>query len=504
MQFSRREFTKAILAAAAFGLVETSTVAKVFGQTKRSITWLAAQTASSEGNWTNLKIEGRLPKDLSGALFRIAPGLSESFGTRFNHLFDGDAFLTAWRFENGKASLRARFLQTPQRLEEQVAKQMLYGEFGTHAPPSSFEKKYGGKNHPSVNVIEWRGKLLGLSEGGLPSVINPENFDYEGETDFGGVVPKFLTFTAHPRIDPKTGDLFAFGFEKRPPGNLRIFHIERNNGKATELYKSPMDGFYMVHDSLLTENYFILLIPPMEYDVRAMMSGRNMSEALRFMENKPTRLLAFPRDNKSGREQPVQIELPPQIMFHFGNAFETTNGEIVFEVISGNDKTLLEKLRVWKKNDFETDSSSVKTWEDLRRVTVSLKKKTAVSTEKLAENVEFPRYDFRLTGQKSRFLYAAENGYGTDAKIVRADLQKTSLLKADAGKTRTFGEPVFAPNTSSVNEEHGWILAQGYDAERNETFLEIRDAQTLDFAARVWASGQHFPLGFHGNFYPSS
>jgi hypothetical protein len=31
--------------------------------------------------------------------------------------------------------------------------------------------------------------------------------------------------------------------------------------------------------------------------------------------------------------------------------------------------------------------------------------------------------------------------------------------------------------------------------------MEIRDAQTLDFAARIWANGQHFPLGFHGNFY---
>jgi len=50
------------------------------------------------------------------------------------------------------------------------------------------------------------------------------------------------------------------------------------------------------------------------------------------------------------------------------------------------------------------------------------------------------------------------------------------------------------------NEEtRGWLLMQGYDAFRDENYLEIRDADMLDFIARVWTA-QHFPLGFHGNF----
>lgn len=504
MKFSRRDFTKMILGAAALGLVENSTAAKIFAESKRSMPWLAAQTASSEGLWTNLKIEGKLPKSLSGTLFRTAPGMSENFGTTFNHLFDGDAFLSAWHFEGGNASLKTRFIQTPQRLEEQSAKQMLYGEYGTSAPKSDIKRKFGGKNQPSVNVIEWRGKLLGLSEGGLPSVINPETFDYEGETDFGGVVPQFLTFTAHPRFDAKTGDMFAYGFEKRPPGNAHIYKIERASGAAKLLYKMPMDGFYMVHDSILTENYFILLIPPVQYDVRSMMSGKTMADATSFLETKPIRLLAFPRDNKDGAAKPIEINLPAQFFFHFGNAFETADGKLVFDVISSNNAQVLEKLRVWKKDPFKTVADSIKTWETLRRVTVDLENKTLVSVEDFAENVEFPRYDARLTGKSARYLYTTENGYGANASIARVDFQKNSLNKASAGKTRTFGEPVFAPQLSAVNEERGWLLTQGYDSDRNESFLEIRDAQTLEFASRIWANGQHFPLGFHGNFYPAA
>jgi len=59
---------------------------------------------------------------------------------------------------------------------------------------------------------------------------------------------------------------------------------------------------------------------------------------------------------------------------------------------------------------------------------------------------------------------------------------------------------VFVPRPGKTAEGEGWLLHQGYSADRNETYLDIRDASTLDLAARVW-TGQHFPIGLHGNFY---
>lgn len=499
MSFSRRDFTKMLFGAAAFGLIETSTVAKIFADSKRSMTWLSAQTASGEGFWNSLKVEGEIPATLNGTLFRTAPGESERFGVGFNHLFDGDAFLTAWNFQNGRVSLRARFLPTPQRLVEQKSGKMIYSEFGTNPPNSS----KGGKNQPSVNIIEWNGKLLGLSEGGLPTIINPKTFDYEGENDFGGVIPKNLGFTAHPRIDPKTGDLFAWGFEKGDAGAVHIFHIERQTGKANLLYKISPDGFFMVHDALLTENYFILIIPPMKYDMSALMMGdvSTMGEAVKYFESEPTKLYAFPRNNQNGTAKPIEITLPSQIVFHYGNAFETADGKIVFETIWGKDGQLLKVLDNWKREKFSDAGLKDLLSQTLQRVTVDLKSKKLVSTVDLGQKVEFPRFDARLTGQKSQFLYATERGYNENAAIVRFDLKSGQMMKANAGTTRTFGEPVFVPTTAALNEERGIILAQGYDAVRNESFMEIRDAQTLEFAARIWANGQHFPLGFHGNFY---
>jgi carotenoid cleavage dioxygenase-like enzyme len=33
----------------------------------------------------------------------------ENNGTRLKHLFDGDAYISAWKFEDGKAELQGRF-----------------------------------------------------------------------------------------------------------------------------------------------------------------------------------------------------------------------------------------------------------------------------------------------------------------------------------------------------------------------------------------------------------
>jgi all-trans-8'-apo-beta-carotenal 15,15'-oxygenase len=497
MNLSRRDFTKMIFGAAALGLIETSAVSNIFAQTKRSMHWLSAQTASGEGHWANLRIEGKIPQALSGTLFRTAPGETERFGVNFNHLFDGDAFLSSWKFNNGKVELKAKFLNTPQRIKEQNAKQMIYSEFGTNAP-----KSQGGKNQPSVNVIEWNGKLLGLSEGGLPTVINPTTFDYESETNFG-LIPRNLTFTAHPKVDAKTGDLFAWGFEKGNRGTVHIYQIERKTGKENLLYKYSPDGFFMIHDAILTENYFVLIVPPMKYDIGALMTGKvaNMGEAVKYAENEPTKMLIFPRNNQGGTAKPIELTLPSKIVFHYGNAFETADNKIVFQAIWGKDGELLRVLNNWKRESSSDEMFKKLIPPTLQQVTIDLESKTYVGATDLISDVEFPRYDMRLTAQESRFLYATERGYGENAAIVRVDLKTGKSIKVNAGKTRTYGEPVFAPTTSAINEERGFILAQGYDSDKNESFMEIRDAQTLDFAARIWANGQHFPLGFHGNFY---
>jgi carotenoid cleavage dioxygenase-like enzyme len=499
---SRRSFAQMVMGACALGLLDRSGVAAILPETKQGMAWLAVQAPSAEGIWNNLRIEGKLPPELTGTLFRTSSGQTENNGTRLKHLFDGDAYVSAWTFGDGRAGLQARFINTPQRIEELQAKTMLYGEYGTPAPRRAANvqpPKYKGKNQPSVNVIRWRDKLLGLSEGGLPTVINPNTLAYEGEWDFQNSVPANSTFTAHPRFCPRTGDGYAWGSGKGAAGVMRVFRLDAKSGAAETLYTLSLGGFYMVHDAMLTENYFVMIVPPTRYDLGALMTGKggSIGEVLRYYENEPARAYIFPRDNKNGTAQPIVVEMPSHLVFHHGNAYETADGKIVFETVWSNPKHVLETLGRWKSERLIPSSSFTK----LRQVTIDLSKQAITNVSDIADEVEFPRFNSNLNGRKSRFLYAAENGFFENSAIVRFDLQKMSAKKFFAGKNRTFGEPVFVP--SRTENEDGLILTQGYDAARNESFLEVRDADTLEFAARVWANGQHLPLGLHGNFYKS-
>jgi all-trans-8'-apo-beta-carotenal 15,15'-oxygenase len=492
MRLSRREFSKMLCGAAAIGLVDLDIFSQITDdKVKLSMRRLATRSATGEGLWTDLKIEGKLPKELNGSLFRTAPGESERFGVTFRHLFDGDAYFAGWNIRDGKASLRGRYIPSAQRRQELQAGRMIFGEYGTPAPGEG----RGSKNQPSVNVVKWRGKLLGLSEGAQPTIVDPETFDHEGYEDFGGAAPDYLTFTAHPRFDPETGDMYAFGFEKRPPGTLHVIHVSHETGKAETLYKLPQTGFNMVHDAFLTENYFVIPILSTFYDMSAVMKGQPMGEALRYAENKPSMLYAFPRETKEGKAEPVAVELPPHMIYHYGNAYEAGD-KLVFEAIAYNDGQFFEFLQNWR-----TGKTVGFKPPRLKTLTVDLKKKTLAGSDDLAENVEFPRYDLRFTGRKARYLYAADKLYDKDAAIIRIDLEKKSVQRAPVGKNRTVAEPVFVPKTLKPDEDKGWILAQGFDAGRDENFLLVLDAQTLEFEARVRANGQRFPLGFHGNFY---
>jgi len=111
---------------------------------------------------------------------------------------------------------------------------------------------------------------------------------------------------------------------------------------------------------------------------------------------------------------------------------------------------------------------------------------------------------FARAGDDLRYLYTLESGIPEDlfssTALVRHDLHRGTGQQVEAGPGRVLGEAVFVPQPGRKGEDHGWLLMQGYDARRDENFLEVRDAGELDFVARVWTA-QHFPLGFHGNFY---
>lgn len=499
-QLSRRRFGQLMTGLAAAGLIETQTAARALVESKKRLSWLANRNPSAEGVWALTKIEGKPPKELNGTLYRTAPGQKENHGIVLQHLFDGDAYLCGYSFREGQVHLRARFLDTPQRVEELKAGRMLYSEFGTNAPPppADWTPMPGGKNQPSVNLIEWDGRLLGLSEGGHPTAIDPATLAYQSRWNFHGTLPGNNPFTAHPKFDPLTGEGYGYGVVRGAGMPLAIFRMGRD-GKLTRLYSVPQKQYPIIHDMLLSKEYIIFLIPPVIADVTQMSGGKTIADVLRRVENEPTRILLFRRD---GQGEPTSIDVPAGFVFHHGNAFER-DGRLIIDSLLTPDDSILKLLYSWSKDQLPNATRP-----QVIRLTLDPKAAKIESRAELGNNQEFPRFDARRAGQSARYLYTVEASTNPEDRfvfqtLVRHDLDRRTTKRIEAGTGRAIGEPVFVPHPGQTAEDRGWILFQGYDGPRDENYLEIRDAGSLDFTARIW-TGIHFPLGFHGNFSTQS
>ncbi len=492
---TRRDFGRLVAWLGALGCLEPHYVARALDESPRRLSWLAYRTAGAEGSWQLIDIEGEVPKDLHGTLYRIAPGQSENHGVTLKHFFDGDAFVSGFSFREGKVTLRAGFVETPERLEELDAGKMLYSEFGTLAPlPEGERAGMRTKNQPSVNVILYDNRLLGLSEGGHPTAIDPVTFSFLGRWDFHGTLPRNVPFTAHPKVDPRTGEAYGFGVAQGPGMALTVFRLEPD-GKLTQLHAVPIGGYYMVHDMLITEHQLLFIVPPVQFDLAQLFSGKaSVADAIRYLEQEPTRLILVSRD---GSGEPTTLTMPAHMVFHHGNAYEK-DGKVVLETILSPNSGVLELLYSHSKERLPDVPPP-----QLTRLVLDPATGKVTEDGVLAREQEFPRFDIRQSGREARYLYTMEAGIEDDplvsTRLVRHDLARGESARAESGPKRALGETVFVPREGEASEENGWLLLQGYDAERDENFVEVRDADTLELAARVW-TGQHFPLGFHGNF----
>jgi all-trans-8'-apo-beta-carotenal 15,15'-oxygenase len=485
---SRRDLIRSLSALGACGLLDNQVLARTLTH-RRHISRLAEQPPSREGTWNARRIEGRLPTDLNGTLYRMTKGQLENHDVLLQHWFDGDAFIIKYSIRDGGVRITARYVETPERRQETVAGRMIYREYGTI--PRTVPAPY--KNQPNINVILWDGRLLGLSEAFHPSAIDPETLAYEGPWDFYGTLPPNVSFAPHPKFDAD-GVGYTFGTNNRIDWALMVYRMELD-GTLTQIAKAPLPGWFMVHDMILGREHLVFVVPPVQYDFAALARGFvSAADVLEYMEESPTRLIVVRKD---GTGEPVVFEQPPGMVYHHGNLTET-DGVLSFHSLMNPDGAVLRLLDSWSEERWPTLRRN-----QLTHFTLDLSRRQVRRTSVSGRGHEFPRFDTRRAGTHTRYLYATHEDrvdLFSFPDIVRFDLDTGRRRRVRSGRNRTLGEGVFVARPGGTEETDGWLLNQGYDAEADETFLDVREAESLELEARVWA-GAHLPLGFHGNFY---
>jgi carotenoid cleavage dioxygenase-like enzyme len=410
----------------------------------------------------DLPVEGALPPELTGDYIRNGPNPAP--GEKPGHLFMGDGMLHGIRIESGRArAYRNRWVRTRKLVD--------------HAPyvrlNGTIDLTVGSAN---TNIIAHVNRLLALVESSFPTEVTRE-LATTGVYDFDGRLK--APFSAHPKTDPRTGELHGFGMSLRP-GALSYHRIDAG-GTLLESRNIPVAGVTMMHDFALTERYAIFMDLPVVFD---MMLGMRGKFPYKWSDRYGARLGIVDRANS---DAPVRwLDIEPCYVFHVFNAFE--DGEtIVMDVVRYKE--------LWRNGN---DTFSPTT---LHRFTIDLAAGRVSEATLDDRSCEFPRIDERLNGTPHRYGYTvAVSATGEGGRELRKyDFAGGASSEHVFGDGRTPGEAVFVPAGSG--EDAGYLMCYVYDSARDASDFVVLDASDI---AKPPVAVVHLPvrvpLGFHGNW----
>ena len=451
-------------------------------------------------------IEGEIPYELQGTLFRNGPGLLDIHGISIQHPFDGDGMISSISFKEGRAYFRNRFVRTEAFVQEQKAGKILYrGVFGTQKPGgwlnNAFDFKL--KNIANTNVIYWGDKLLALWEAAEPYRLEPYTLETLGIDYLDGILKPGDAFAAHPWIDPHcmmdNGNPCLVNFSIKPglSTTIKIYELAPD-GKLLRSHSHSVPGFAFIHDFAITSNYCIFFQNPVTFNPLPFLFGfRGAGECVKFQPNQSTKILVIPR---TPPYQEVKIlETQAGFIFHHANAFEVED-KIVIDSICYQSFPGVESNSNYKDVDFEALEPG-----QLWRFTLDLKQQIVKNQMVESRCCEFPSVNPDKVGVSYRYLYLGAAHQGN----VNAPLQ--AILKLDwQTKERQLysfapqgyvSEPIFVSKSGAKREDEGWILTMVYDAGRNRSDVVILDAQDLsgDPITKLHLK-HHIPYSLHGNW----
>ncbi len=464
------------------------------------------QSQANEYEYWIDDIEGEIPSDLQGTLFRNGPGLLDINGTPVKHPFDGDGLICAITFNHGKAYFRNKFVRTKGFVEEQKAGKPLYrGVFGTEKPGGFFNNIFDLKlkNIANTNVIYWGGKLLALWEAAEPYRLNPDTLETMGIDYLDGILQPGESFAAHPWIDPSCvmdgGKSCLVNFAIKPGLSTTIITYEINpDGKLLRKRQHQVPGFAFIHDFAITPNYCIFFQNPVTYNPFPFLFGfKGAGECVKFQPNQPTRVILIPR-NPNNPEVKV-LETKAGFIFHHANAWES-DGKIYVDSICYDKLPEVEENISFLDVNFDNLAPG-----QLWRFSLDLEQETVSSKMLESRCCEFPVVNPEKVGQNYRYLYIAtahnSKGNAPLQAILKLDLETRERQLHSFANSGFVSEPIFVPKAHANAEDEGWILTMVYDGANHRSDLVILDGQNLEQTpvAKLHLK-HHIPYGLHGSW----
>ncbi|EAS33836.3 lignostilbene dioxygenase [Coccidioides immitis RS] len=468
-----------------------------------------------EGDVQNLEVTGQIPTDIDGTFFRVQPD------HRFPPVYDsdihfnGDGNVTAIRIANGSAHFKQRYVHTDRYDAESKAGKALFGKYRN--PYTDNEAVKGViRTAANTNIFFWRGMLLATKEDGPPYAMDPDTLETIGRYDFEGQILS-PTFTAHPKFDPRTGEMVCYGYEAGGDGNdgssdIVVYSINAEGVKTEECwYKAPFCG--IIHDCGISDNWVVLPMTPLKCDPERLKKGENHWA---WDPNEDQWYGLVPR--RGGKPEDIRwYRSKNAFQGHTVSCYETPGGKVVFDLTIADGNVFF----FWPPID--TPAGTVAKRNKLQNKTTRWIFDPNTPTNSWVDPAEefdtysgeFSRIDDRFTTMKYNHYWQAVIDGTKPYDFAKCGSPAGGLFNSLghftwdssaretfwAGPCATFQEPAFIPRAGSTQEGDGYIIAllNHLDVLRNDVC--IFDAQNISQGP---VAVIHLPfklrLGLHGNF----
>ena len=254
-----------------------------------------------EINSKELKVIGEIPPEIEGMFLRNGPNPQFPDPEKY-HWFLGDGMLHGVQIREGQAKYLNRYVQTQGWKKEQKTQKALPPEEAT------------SKNTANTAFVHHGGKLLALWEGGKPHIIEAPSLNTIGSYDFEGRLVS--SFTAHPKVDPVTGEMMFFGYSVAQPPYLTYGWISPQ-GKLEKTVDIDLAVGVMMHDFAITEQYSIFMDLPLTFRSERLQQGES---GFKFEHDRASRFGIIPRH---GDQNSIRwFESSPCYVFHTLNAYK--------------------------------------------------------------------------------------------------------------------------------------------------------------------------------------
>lgn len=421
----------------------------------------------------DLPVTGTIPAALDGRYLRMGPNPMTPNPARY-HWFSGDGMIHGLRIEGGRVRwYRNRWIRS-------TAVSKALGESRVDGPRRLFDTV-------NTNVVGFAGKTLGLVEAGSTPVEIGETLETLRYIDFGGTLHG--GFTAHPHVDPRSGDMHAICYDVAHRGAVR-YVVVGTDGRVRREVKIPVKHGPMIHDCAITQRFAIVLDLPVTFSWWAGMTGSPFP--FRWRSSHAARVGLLPRDGQAA--DVIWCPVDPCYVFHAVNSHDAADGTVVLDVVVHDQ--MFSRIKAGP----DSLNCAVERW----IIDPSSRRIERTTIDAVAQ--EFPRIDERRLGQPYRYAYTmAMTGPFLGAGLFKHDLQACARQAHDFGLGRMPCEFVFVPSHPASEEDEGWLVGLVIDTGARCTELVILDARNFEGAPQASIRIPHIvPPGFHGNWLRTS